>query len=76
MSAGVRSQVTIVVAAIEVAVVEVIPTLIVLRILAAIVVEQAMAAAGVVVAGRGCPSDVVEAGLAGQFAAGAAARRG
>ena len=76
MSAGVRSLVTIVVAAIEAAVVEVILTLIVLRILAAIVVEQAIAGAGAVVAGRGCPSDVVEAGPAGQFAAGAAAPRG
>src|SRR5262249_56419436 len=72
---GVRSQVAIVVVAIEAeaAVVEVIPTLIVLRIVAAIVVEHAIAAARAVLAGRGCPSDVVEAGLAGEFAAGASA---
>src|SRR5262245_15691591 len=73
--AGVRSHVAIaVVAAIEAeaVVVKVIRTRSVLRILVAIVVEQAIAAAGAVVAGRGCPSDVVEAGLARQLAAGAA----
>src|SRR5262249_57937210 len=73
--AGVRSLVAIaVIAAIEAeaVVVKVIRTRIVLRILVAIVVEQAIAAAGAVVAGRGCPSDVVEAGLARQLAAGAA----
>jgi hypothetical protein len=77
-SAGVRSHVAIaVVAAIaEAVVVEVISARIVLRILVAIVVEQAIAAAGAVVAGRGCPSDVVEPGLAGKFAAAGAAPRG
>jgi hypothetical protein len=53
LGAGVRSQVVAAVAAvIEVVVVEVIRILIVLHILAAAVVEQAMAAAAGVVAGR------------------------
>src|SRR5262249_19107203 len=68
---GARSQIIAAVPAVIEAevVVEVVRILIVLHILAAALVEQAIVAPAGVVAGRRRPSDIVDAGLTGEFAA-------